>query len=260
MKKGDLISEIRALDKMLLRTTDGNVSFAELCSFLYDMLDCNVYVINRRGKVLAARFDEGEEAPLYFDEETKKYVLPDEYNDKLLAIEATIENLRGEKIKEILGSNYKMTSKYHTIVPVIAGDRRIATLVFARSSGEFSTEDIAICEYGSTVVGIEVRRGIAAEEAAEQRQRLTVRKALRTLSYSELEATKHVIGSIEGDEGLLVASKIADQTGITRSVIPNSLRKLESAGIIESRSLGMKGTHIRIINKYLKEELKNFEL
>ena len=43
----------------------------------------------------------------------------------------------------------------------------------------------------------------------------------------------------------LFASKIADRVGITRSVIVNALRKLESAGVIESRSLGMKGTYIK---------------
>ena len=36
--------------------------------------------------------------------------------------------------------------------------------------------------------------------------------------------------------------------GITRSVIVNALRKLESGGIIESRSLGMKGTYIKVQN------------
>ncbi len=63
--------------------------------------------------------------------------------------------------------------------------------------------------------------------------------ALGTLSYSELEAMEHIFEELDGgDEGLLVASKVADRVGITRSVIVNALRKLESAGgVIESRSL-----------------------
>ena len=40
------------------------------------------------------------------------------------------------------------------------------------------------------------------------------------------------------------------------SVIVNALRKFESAGVIESRSLGMKGTHIKILNDKLIPELK----
>ena len=49
---------------------------------------------------------------------------------------------------------------------------------------------------------------------------------------------------------------MADKVGITRSVIVNALKKFESAGVIESRSLGMKGTHIKILNDKLIDELK----
>ncbi|MCY0903018.1 MAG: hypothetical protein OWU32_12700, partial [Firmicutes bacterium] len=48
---------------------------------------------------------------------------------------------------------------------------------------------------------------------------------------------------------------LADRAGITRSVIVNALRKLESAGVIESRSLGMKGTYIRVLNEKLIPQL-----
>jgi transcriptional pleiotropic repressor len=49
---------------------------------------------------------------------------------------------------------------------------------------------------------------------------------------------------------------VADRVGITRSVIVNALRKFESAGVIESRSLGMKGTYIKVLNLKLLDELK----
>ena len=65
---------------------------------------------------------------------------------------------------------------------------------------------------------------------------------------------------LDGNEGLLVASKIADRSGITRSVIVNALRKLESAGVIESRSLGMKGTFIRILNDKFIEEISKDDM
>ena len=70
-------------------------------------------------------------------------------------------------------------------------------------------------------------------------------RAIITLSFSELEAIIHIFDELEGTEGILVASKIADRVGITRSVIVNALRKFESAGVIESRSSGMKGTYIQ---------------
>jgi len=77
-----------------------------------------------------------------------------------------------------------------------------------------------------------------------------------THTREELEAIVNILGELKGMEGLLVASKIADRVGITRSVIVNALRKFESAGLIETKSLGMKGTYIRIKNEFLLEELR----
>ena len=68
-----------------------------------------------------------------------------------------------------------------------------------------------------------------------------VQLAVDSLSYSELEAVEHIFEELDGQEGILVASKVADRAGITRSVIVNALRKLESAGVIDSRSLGNEG-------------------
>jgi transcriptional pleiotropic repressor len=52
-----------------------------------------------------------------------------------------------------------------------------------------------------------------------------------------------------------VAIRLADKYMLTRSVIVNALRKLESAGVIQARSLGMKGTYIKVLNEYLYEQL-----
>ena len=93
----------------------------------------------------------------------------------------------------------------------------------------------------------------------EARKIQIVKSAISTLSFSELEAITHIFEEMEGMEGLLVASKIADRVGITRSVIVNALRKFESAGVIESRSSGMKGTYIKVINEVVFEELEKLK-
>ena len=71
-----------------------------------------------------------------------------------------------------------------------------------------------------------------------------------------MEAIIHIFDELNGTEGILVASKIADRVGITRSVIVNALRKFESAGVIESRSSGMKGTYIKVLNDVVFDELE----
>ena len=240
--KGNLLSKVRRLNNVLSESTSGFVSFDELCNILYDMLNANVYILNKRGKVLAAKFDDGEEAPLV-KVEGGHFELPKEFNDKFLERKEACENLTNDAIKNIYGEEYSLSSKYHTIVPVIFGGKRVATLL-----------------YVATVVGIEVTRGIALEEEEDNRLKAAVSVALETLSYSELEAVIKIFEELNGNEGLLVASKIADMSGITRSVIVNALRKLESAGVIESRSLGMKGTRIKITNEFLREEIEKVEI
>ena len=98
--------------------------------------------------------------------------------------------------------------------------------------------------------------GFAEENAEESRIVQIVKSAISTLSFSELEAITHIFEELDGNEGILVASKIADRVGITRSVIVNALRKFESAGVIESRSSGMKGTYIKVLNDVVFDELK----
>ena len=141
-----------------------------------------------------------------------------------------------------------------TIVPIIGGGERLGTLILARLQEQFHDDDLILAEYGATVVGMEILREKAEEIEEEARSKAVVQMAISSLSYSELEAIEHIFEELNGSEGLLVASKIADRVGITRSVIVNALRKLESAGVIESRSLGMKGTYIKVLNdKFLLE-------
>ena len=136
---------------------------------------------------------------------------------------------------------------------------RLGTLILARFGHSFTDDDLVLVEYSATIVGMEMLRAMQDEIAEETRKKAVVQLAIGTLSYSELEAVEHIFDELNGNEGLLVASKIADKVGITRSVIVNALRKFESAGVIESRSLGMKGTYIRILNEKLVEELRKIK-
>ena len=123
--------------------------------------------------------------------------------------------------------------------------------VYVQDDKPYDIEDIIVSEYGTTVVGLEMMRAVHEENAEEDRKQQVVKSAFNTLSFSELEAIIHIFDELDGEEGILVASKIADRVGITRSVIVNALRKFESAGVIESRSSGMKGTYIKVLNEVI---------
>ena len=140
----------------------------------------------------------------------------------------------------------------------MAGER-LGTLFMYKKDTRYEIDDIILCEYGTTVVGLEMLRSVNEENVAFVRKKQIVKSAIKTLSTSELEAIKHIFKELDGVEGILVASKIADKVGITRSVIVNALRKFESAGVIESKSSGMKGTYIKVVNDVVLQELKRYD-
>ena len=252
----DILSKVRKLNWLLQESPTGAFSFNEMCGILSDMLDANVYVANVRGNVLGVAYKIKSDSPTMIDSETGDELFPVEYNDEFMKLDQTAANLSGDDVLAIFKYDYDTADKLHTVIPILGGGKRWGTLIMVRHEPEFSDEDLVLGEYGATVIGLEIQRRKTEEEEAEERQVSMVRMAIGTLSYSEVEAVQQIFAELEGDEGLLVASKIADRSGITRSVIVNALRKLESAGVIESRSLGMKGTRIKILNDKFKDELE----
>jgi len=252
-----LLQKTRKLNRILQDTGSKPVSFSELSRALSDILEANVYIASRKGRVLGFSLLEGFECSIIENEVVEERRFPKKYNEELLKISETREN-----VKEIAECVFDQVSKCNypnklsTIVPINSGGTRLGTLVLARFGREFTEEDLVLAEYSATIVGMEILRAKNEEIEEEARKKAIVQMAIGTLSYSELEAVEHIFNELDGNEGLLVASKIADRVGITRSVIVNALRKFESAGVIESRSLGMKGTYIKILNDKLLDELK----
>ena len=155
-----------------------------------------------------------------------------------------------------MGFEVKDVGRFRAVItPIVIAGERLGTLFVYKTDEDYSIDDIILCEYGTTVVGLEMMRSVNEENVEESRKLQVVRSAISTLSFSELAAITHIFDEMDGKEGILVASKIADRVGITRSVIVNALRKFESAGIIESRSSGMKGTYIKVLNDAVFEEL-----
>ncbi len=256
----ELLAKIRRMNWIFQESGTGRFSFADLCAVLSDLLDSNVYITSRTGKVLGVYYKIKEDTSVVANPKTGEEMMTSAFNEALMSINTTIVNAINDELKEIVDENYQQSDKYHTFIPIIGGGERWGTLSLTRYTPPYTDEDIALGEYGAAVVGLEIQRSKTLELEDELRESSVVKMAIGTLSYSEIEAVRRIFAELQGDDGLLVASKIADKSGITRSVIVNALRKLESAGIIESRSLGMKGTHIKIINHKLKEQLEKLDI
>ncbi|MGG3692957.1 GTP-sensing pleiotropic transcriptional regulator CodY [Heyndrickxia ginsengihumi] len=252
-----LLDKTRKINSMLQKAAGRPVNFKEMAETLSEVIDANIYVVSRRGKLLGFAVNqqiENDRMKQMFEDRR----FPEEYTKSLFNINETSPNLTIESEYTAFPIENKdlFASGLTTVVPIVGGGDRIGTLILARLQERFDDEDLILAEYGATVVGMEILREKSEEIEEEARSKAVVQMAISSLSYSELEAIEHIFEELNGKEGLLVASKIADRVGITRSVIVNALRKLESAGVIESRSLGMKGTYIKVLNNKFLVELE----
>ena len=251
-----LLDKTRKINKLLHNNNSSKVIFSDICGVLTEILESNILVISRKGKVLGASLEEHtEEITELIADEVGGFIDP-LLNERLLGILSTKENVNLETLGFVSGD----VRRYQAIIaPIDIAGERLGTLFVYRMEKQYNIDDIILSEYGTTVVGLEMMRSVNEENAEENRKVQIVKSAIGTLSFSELEAITHIFDEMEGKEGILVASKIADRVGITRSVIVNALRKFESAGVIESRSSGMKGTYIKVLNDVVFEELEQIK-
>lgn len=234
-----LLAKTRKINQLLQSTAGQAVPYQQMTEQLGAVLNANVYLFDSAGKQLG--FVEGNhELFSPYLQQDKTWM---ELHRWLMSFRETVSNLY-----EIDGMQ---PEAYLTVVPLIGGGTRLGSILYSRIGEAFSADDLVLVEYGSTVVSMELLRSYTDQMAIDSRKRAMVQMAIDSLSYSEREAVELIFRELEGDEGVLVASRIADREGLTRSVIVNALRKLESAGVISTRSLGMKGTYIKILNDQL---------
>lgn len=253
-----LLDDTRRINSILHRKNSGKVVFNDICDAMSTVLSSNVMVLSKKGKVLGMSTGSGIEViDTLAGLKVSQFIDP-RLNERLVEILSTKESVN----LETLGFSEETSRKYQAIVtPIDIAGGRYGTLFIYKFGSEttYSIEDIILTEYGATVVGLEMVRSVSEESAEEDRRAQGVQAALSTLSASETDAVVHIFDELSGLEGILVASRIADREGITRSVIVNALRKLESAGVIVSRSSGMKGTYIKVTNELIYDEIEELK-
>lgn len=267
-----LLEKTRQVSRAMQTRRDGSrPDYDKLARLLCEFSTANVYVLGSEGQILGYAWvnEYHSEAIASFIEQGS---MPESYAERLSQLRETVLDKADATIYDDQGSDPE--DKTALYVPIYGASERLGTLVLARSHTDFATQDLVLAEYLATLVGIEILHDRSRQIEEQARERLVVSMAMKALSYSEIDAVNHIIGKLKDMaeekggphvgvngkdtteyKGVVIASKIADQVGVTRSVIVNALRKLESAGIIESRSLGMKGTYIKVLSPLFVTEL-----
>lgn len=260
----EILERLRLINRLLQkeggfinREKINDLPFLDLIERLADILESNVYLIDQEGTLLGF-----SEAIAINNSRVKQMLLekkfPRVYTDEINKIKHTTANIGIESDLSVFPVETRdiFVTGLTTVTPIFAAGIRLGSLIFARLDRPFDSGDLILAEHSATVIGIEVLHLHNIKSAMVTRAETAVTIALQSLSYSETEAIVEIFNQIEGLETRINASQIATSKGITRSVIVNALRKLESARILESKSLGVKGTYIKVRSEILLNEMK----
>ncbi len=123
----DILKKVRKLNWMLQETPTGAFSFNEMCGILSELMDANVYIANKRGKVIGVNYKIKSDSSTISDPETGSEIFPGEYNEELMRVNETTANMSGKDALKIFKYDYDTADKLHTIIPILGGGKRWGT-------------------------------------------------------------------------------------------------------------------------------------
>ncbi len=243
-----LLENTRELTKILRQKGSNEMTLDCFCETMHNIIGAEVYILSAKGETIGL---------------TKKGLLKLEIGELIktsININLTMIQESVINVSSLEMDIFKDRDEFYlSVLPIIISDQYLGCVLLTRKDRLFNEEDIIIGEYGATLISMLMFRLDELKNYKEGREIDEIKKSTNALSYSEKCAIIRIMEAIQEDNGIIVVSKVADSSGITRSAVVNALRKLESAGIIESRSLGMKGTMIRIINEKILD-YKNYNI
>ncbi len=246
-----LLEKIREVEGLMKKE---NVMATDLVKVVSEVTGSNVYLVNNTGDILATALPNGADCEV--PNASGASSLKADFRQRITFTFQTIANLPVESCFLNDGTSYQPDT-FLTIIPLHSVRANTGHLLLTKRNTSFSDEELIVAEVSALVSSIFSYDVSFVEMGGETGQASNIQLVLDSLSFSELKAINNVFSDLNGLEGFLVASKIADRIGISRSVIVNAMRKLESAGIVDSRSLGIKGTYIKVKNPYFLEALKS---
>lgn len=172
-----LLDKTRKINQLLHNNNTSKVVFNDICDVLTGILNSNILVISRKGKVLGVGLCDGvEEIRELIVDRVGGYIDP-LLNERLLGVLSTKENVN----LETLGFEGDNVRKYQAIInPIDIAGERLGTVFMYKSGSQYEIDDIILSEYGTTVVGLEMMRSVNEENAEENRKIQIVKSAIST--------------------------------------------------------------------------------
>src|SRR5699024_7982968 len=140
----------------LIQSVSGvKVDFNEVSEKVSRVLECNVFIVSRKGKLLGFGVNHKIENDRIVERlENRRF--PEDYVNKIMRVSETTENIDFDNELTIFPTEDSFQDSETTILPIYGGGERLGTLALGRVTEQFSQDDLVLAEYATTVVGMEI--------------------------------------------------------------------------------------------------------
>lgn len=256
----NIVSKIHRLNTVFSRSATTFIPLDALCDELCGIIGCNIYLFNTNGHIFAYSVAQKFLCP-YTKCSLENEELPQYYMDFFSKNNMSITDMYEEHPKCTYADvkHCLFRNRYYSMYPIFSAFKKVAGILFIRYEEPFSESDKILCEYTCAIVSIEMLR-----QGQEKIQHLSMeaakaKLAVNSLTFSEKKAARAILEAIKGDSGEVFLNSIACKTYTTPSTVSGALKKLELATLIVTRTRGVKGKYIKILNQNLRSELEEYE-
>lgn len=240
-----LYHDLKRLQEVFFRPQEKGVDLTVLARSFHVLTGRELLIADGEGKVMALASPRETGSLVKITEDGR--VIKEDWREKIFYLEECCE----ERIEEA-GRDYWLGMR------VIRGWKENLAILITAGSRQSTTEEKILLEFVAAMAALEVLHRRQEKDAQQEQERERLRQALDVLSFCEREAVKKIFQDQKKKDLFLVASSFARENNFTRSTVVNALRKLESAGIITTRSRGVKGTHVRVMVENFFSELQKW--
>lgn len=251
-----LLERMRQLNSLFMRAVTTYTPLQALCDQLCNIIVCNIYIFDTAGHIFTYSIADRYMCP-YTECSLENEQLPPYYLEMFHSTDQCITN----QYQQVPVCTYNadgiciFSDRYFSLYPIFTNFHKTAGILLIRYGDYFSESDQVLCEYTNAIVSLEMMR--REQERAQQLSAETAaaRLAVASLTYSELRVVLAVLDELSKGSGNIFLNQVASRSYATQSTVTSALKKLEGAGVIATKSQGVKGKFVRVTNRYLVNEL-----
>ncbi len=223
----------------------------------FDSSSQNINIIEELHKELLSTFD--SDFILYDLEESSLFNNSSLFPNKLCEqtskrLQSICDSVHNSNISKYFIENIAI--KKASIIPLKYNKNQVIAIVYKNNGNNFNDEELPFIDMFFSIINIHMDNLKTHKKISTNDTKTLIENAISTLSYSELEAMNFVFNSFYESEKVIVASSIAIIHNVSRSVIVSGLKKLALCNAIYTKSMGNKGTYVKILFKDLRCYLK----